>query len=552
MTWSLQGRLQDFNLPQVVALLEAMQSSGRLNVLTSSLEGALIFQQGQVIDAETGGRIGELAAHLILASEEGEFRFQKEQLGRPAVIGRSNQALCMETMRLVDESRDHSAHFSLATLARETRHTARVAEDGQILEAIGGRKATVREISEWCSLHRIEVLFRLEALIKAGVVSRTNGRSPRSASSGRKNPDAVRVLVVDDSRLMRRNLTRLFESAPGLEVVGAAASGREALDMIPDVRPDVISLDLHMPELDGVATLKRIMLSDPIPTVILSAANPEELDRTFDAILRFGAVDFVTKPSKMRGAIDVQGQSIVERVRTAAGVNLRGIRLFQPRLLKRSLQALPRPCSGLVTAIAGTGACLPLMQLLSHLPADLPFGLLCVTSMSDEFLNAFIAYMGRYSPFQLKVVKDGDRVMAGVGYLVTREAPVRIVDRPSGPTFVFETGAGPTDPNLLMYDTARHFGATGVGLLMSNQAEDLESGLGELTKSGGLTLAQLPETCIDATGPQMAVDQGLIQRTVVLNRLASELSQTLALRTHRSDGGSPRDGGKDPWQTISC
>ena len=544
---SLQGRLQDFNLPQLIALLETMQSSGRLEVTASGGNGVLFFAKGQLVDASLGEANGEVAAFQILTFDDGEFCFVKGHAEREANLDHSNQALCMEAMRLLDESRDPKTRFSLQSHGSPIEGEADAA---LVVEALKAGPATIGELSKRSGVSRIAVCFHLDHLVRSELVMRTC--EDVSLPVGPSEPDAIRVLIVDDSELMRRNLSRLFEAAPDIRVVGAASSGREALEMIPQVRPDVVSLDLHMPDMDGVATLKRIMLSDPIPTVILTAANPEQLDRTFDAILRFGAVDFITKPSRMRGKVQEQGEAIVRRVRTAARVNLRGVRLFQPRLSKVRQQAAPRQCQGLITGIAGTGACLSLMQLLSHLPADLPFGVFSVVSLTPEFLRAFAAYMSRYSAFQLKVVEQEEPLMAGVCYLATSESPVRLVDRGDGPRVVLEHGAGATDPNLLLYDTARLFAQDGVGLLMSNERDDLEPGIVELRRSGGLVMAQLPETCIDPTGPLSAIENGLVQRTVVLNRIASELSQTYVQRSQRWQDVSARKDEGDSWQTMSC
>jgi two-component system, chemotaxis family, protein-glutamate methylesterase/glutaminase len=538
MTSCLNGRLEDFLLPQVIALLEAVQANGHLETSCAKGEGQIDFRRGQIVGAQLGGLTGEVAAYSILSWSSGEFRFRRNGAEPPGNMSRSNQALCLEAMRLLDESRNPSVRF---TLVMEAVLPSLSEPLPRVLAAIQSGCGLIKDIAETCRMSTLEAYYHAERLEELRVVTRlTDGRFPSVAHDGAA--DSIRVLVVDDSELMRRTLTRLFESDPNIRVVGAAASGREALEMLPELRPDVITLDLHMPEMDGVTTLKRIMLTDPTPTVIMTASSPDALDQTFETILRFGAIDFVTKPSRSRGEMEEQGRYILRRLRNAARVNLRGIRLFQPRPNAVPLRARPGDSRAFVLAVGGTGACLSFMQLLSDLPADLPFGVLGLLPFPDEFLRAFVAYMQKYSAFEPRVVSDGAQLQSGVCYLTSWTQPWRIVSERGMPVVRGPGARGVCDPNLLLYDASQVFRERTVGLVLSCESRDLIGGLGAVRAGGGMTMAQLPETCVDPEGPAEALQAGLIDKVTVLNRISSDLSQFFMDRQHRT---RRRDDAKD-------
>lgn len=549
MTPCLTGRLEDFILPQVIALVEAVQSSGHLEVRGPGGSGNLDFRCGQIVAARHEHRTGELAAYLILSWSAGDFSFVRNGAEPQGDIGHSNQALCLEAMRLVDESKNPGLSFAPA---REAPRQDLAEPLRRVLANLQAGSTTVKEIALSCRMSPLEAYYHAEKLVRVGAAVRIEDGQPGQGVA-EPQTDTIRVLVVDDSELMRRALTRLFESDPAIRVVGTAASGQEALAKLSVLRPDVISLDLHMPEMDGVTTLKRIMLTDPTPTVIVTASSPESLDLTFETILRFGAIDFITKPSRTRGEMEEQGRYVLGRLHRAARVNLRGIRLFQPRPTAAPRRATPGECSSFVLAVAGTGACLSFMQLLSNLPADLPFGVLGLLPFPDDFLRAFVAYMNKYSAFELRLATDGARPASGVCYFTNGSSPLRLLSDEHGPVLRSRSEYGPCDPNLLLYDTSQTFQTRAVGLVLSSESQDLVGGLGAIRAGGGMTLAQLPETCVDSEGPAEAVGLGLIDRTVVLNRISSDLSQFFMdrLRPARGEGKATMEGGEQ-WPGRSA
>jgi two-component system chemotaxis response regulator CheB len=535
MTACLSGRLEAFLLPQVIALLEAVQLSGHLETRSEAGDGQLAFRRGRIVGAQLGSLSGELAAYSILSWSKGEFRFLDDGVEPPGDLSRSNQSLCLEAMRLLDECANPTLTFAATG---QGPVGALLGPLREVHAALRSGSKTIDEIATECRLPPLQTYHSLECLEQAGLVSRLSGGTPNPISL-RGGDAPLRVLVVDDSELMRRTLTRLFESDPTIKVVAAASGGLEALALLPVVKPDVVTLDLHMPEMDGVTTLKRIMLTEPTPTVIMTASSPDALDQTFEMILRFGAIDFITKPSRSRGPMDEQGRYIHSRLRNAARVNLRGVRLFQPRPSPAPRRARSGACRAFVTAVAGTGGCLSFMQLLSDLPADLPFGLLGLLPFPDAFLAAFVAYMNRFSAFEVRLATDGAPLLSGVCYLTSGSEPWRLVS--DGGRQVLRTSSthGPCDANLLLYDSGYAFREKAIGLVLSSERRDLSSGLSAVRAAGGMTMAQLPETCVDSEGPAEALALGLVDKVTVLNRISTDLSQFFMDRLHGARGSDP-------------
>jgi two-component system, chemotaxis family, protein-glutamate methylesterase/glutaminase len=541
MTLCLNGRLEDFLLPQVISLIEVVQSSGYLEITGSGGRGEISFRRGHIVDASLGERRGELAACLMLSWSTGEFAFRRAAAEPVGDMARGNQSLCLEAMRLLDESRNLEVALTVCGEGRAPDE-----EGARILGAIRGGARSIAQVAEACGVPTLAAYYHVEGLERSGLVSRTaQPTGTREEDSGTK--DAIRVLVVDDSEFMRRSLTRLFESDPFVEVVGVASGGAEALALLPSLRPDVISLDLHMPDMDGITTLKRIMLTHPTPTVIVTAASPDALDLTFDSILRFGAIDFITKPSRSRGDIQEQARYILRRLRGAARVNLRGLRLFQPRLSPVVRRAAPAPAEALLIAVGGTGGCLAFLQMLASLAPELPFGILGILPFPDEFLRAFVSYMGRYSAFHVRLAEDGVALTSGVCYLTNRTGPLRIVAAEGGAILRRSALHGPCDTNLLLYDGTQAFGSRTVGLLLSSESRDWTSGLAAVRAAGGLTMAQLPETCVDPEGPTGALRQGAVDRVAVLNRLSHDLSQFFIDRFAHAEGAGTATEGAETW-----
>ncbi len=525
----LSGRLKEFGLPQLMMLLDATASQGSLDVETPEGNGSLYLEGGQIVFAQTGSHCGEFAAYQILSWDEGEFRFVS---GGPATernVERSSQGLCLEATRLMDESTSDVIVFA-KTLQGDTEDL-----DSESLRVLSLLKDVnpIVDVSRTCGISRLLAYCYLENLEKAGVAKRRDAEQVDDDESRDQDDERIRVLLVDDSALMRRALTKIYEAEPDIVVAATAENGEEALRLIREVRPDVISLDLYMPVMDGVTTLKHIMLTHPTPTVVVSSSSPDELDITFDSILRFGAIDFLTKPSKTRGAMGEQRERIAERLRKAAAVDLRGLRMFHAGG-KPSHRPQPGPCRGVIVASGGTGGCLSFMQLLTNIPVDLPFAVIGLLPFPEEFLRAFVSYLKKQATFDSEVASHGAPIRSGVCYFARQGALPRI-KRENGEAVLQLDSEWEVEQNVVFMDVAETFPDAAIGLTISgDDGCDISAGLAAIRTAGGVTFAQLPSTCVAPEQSQRAIDRGLIDRVVVLPHIASELSEVWMTRMRKA------------------
>ncbi len=523
---SLAGKLADFDLPQIMAVLEAGRATGILEVRTPGRDGVLHLRRGDVVSATSGRLQGEAAAVEILSWPWGQFAFFKAEVNQPRSVDRSNQGLCLEAVRLLDESRAGDVTFARAA----GLEIASCSELERLLLVAMPEPTSLNEIAARCHLSPAAALFALEQLQGRGAVRRCNGGGATPVA-----PDRVRVLLVDDSLLMQKALRHLYESDPGIEVVGVAGNGERALELLAELKPDVVSLDLYMPVMDGITTLKRIMLSQPTPTVIVTSAAADELDLTFESILRFGAIDFITKPSRNRGVAGGQADGIVDRLRNAARVNLRGVRMVQPAPRHSLKRAERTECRGLIAAYGGTGGCLSYMQFLTSLPTDVPLGVVGVLRFPADFLRAFVDYLSKSSTFTVELARDGAPIEGGVCYLAAESDGVGVEHGPAGPVLTVRRSEARTGPVGLFRDAAAVFRERSAGILLSGSDGDAIAGLASIRAAAGVTMVQLPETCVDPGQLHRAIELRLVDRIVLLAQISSDLSQALLARLRTAD-----------------
>jgi two-component system chemotaxis response regulator CheB len=534
MNPSLAGQLADFELPQILMVLEASRVTGGLTVTSAGSHGSIFFADGQILDATAETASGELAVFDILSWYEGEFLFTRGGEAPERTIDRSSQGLCLEAMRLIDESHNEALAF---TPTPNTEAQGLDRDERRVLKALG-EAGTVGAVAKVAGESAVTVYYRLEELERRGLVVRGDALTMRAELSNAA-PRRVRVLVVDDSVLMQKVLKRTYESADDIEVVGMASNGQEALEMLPRLKPDVVSLDLYMPVMDGVTTLKHIMLSQPTPTVVVTSANADSLETTFESILRFGAIDFITKPSQSRGSIADQNDNIVDRIRKAARVDLRGLRLFQPPPRPREKRHARRgEARGAIVACGGTGGCLSYMQLLTSLPVDLPFAVIGLLSFPEDFLRGFVTYLNKCASFDVELAHDGAELSSGVCYLAPASHTPRIENGSSAPYLRLEESSEGSS-YALFTDAVQAFRHQSVGLVLSGEGNDAFAGLAAVRAAGGITLAQLPASCVDPEQSQQATEQGLVDRVVVLPHISNDLSQLIMSRLRRSVSGRP-------------
>jgi two-component system chemotaxis response regulator CheB len=339
-------------------------------------------------------------------------------------------------------------------------------------------------------------------------------------------PAPIRVLVVDDSALVRQVLTRALAADPAIEVVGAAPDPLAARDKIKACAPDVITLDVEMPRMDGLTFLERLMRTRPMPVLMVSSLTEAGCQTTLRA-LELGAVDFVTKPRVgLSEALDTLGAEVVEKVKAVA------------RARPRRLQAAPdpvRPAAGgglagageLVVAVgASTGGTEALRELLGALPPDAP-GLVVVQHMPEHFTRAFAERLDSLCALRVKEAEDGDRVLPGHGLVAPGNRHLRLV-RDGAICRVRLSQEEPVNrhrPSVdVLFESAAHvLGPNAAGVLLTGMGQDGARGLLAMRRAGARTIAQDEASCVVFGMPREAIALGAAERVVPLGEIAATL-----------------------------
>lgn len=309
-----------------------------------------------------------------------------------------------------------------------------------------------------------------------------------------------KLLVVDDSKIMRRLIVEVFDSDDKIEVVGEATDGIEALNSISRLAPDVITLDITMPGMDGLTTLKHLMIRSPRPTVMLSNLTREGERTTFDA-LRYGAVDFIAKPTRLEGGeLEAQAQDIIAKVNLAAAVALESVCYIRATPRDRAAApTAPRCCDRVVVLGAAEGGYGALLKIIPRLRPELPAAYLAVLYAAPSHVEAFARYLNDYSGVRVKRAVDGEPVEAGVCYLgagveyltvVTRNGRLVLQIHPAP----FASRRGSID--RLMFSVAEALKGQAVGVVLSGSGEDGSEGLEEIHRVGGIAIVQSPQSCL--------------------------------------------------------
>jgi two-component system chemotaxis response regulator CheB len=347
----------------------------------------------------------------------------------------------------------------------------------------------------------------------------------------------IRVLVCEDSLTVRKRLVEVLAEDPELEVAGEAANGREAIELCERLRPDVVTLDMMMPVLSGVAAAEYIMAYCPTPILVVSSStNRGELFRTYDA-LAAGAIDVLDKPSG-----DEPDETWEARLRATVKLVSRIKVITHPRAkLGLSQAAAARPAAArapaALVAIGGsTGAPAALLEILRALPGDLPAPVLLVVHINDPFGAAFAEWLDGLSRLRVRQARDGDR---------PRELPGHVLMAPAGRHLVLERGAlrlvhGPErhscipSVDVLFESVAREAGREAFGCLLTGMGRDGAVGLRAIRQAGGETVAQDEATSVVFGMPREAILLGAAGRVLPLPEIAPAI-----LAATRPGGGRP-------------
>ena len=339
-----------------------------------------------------------------------------------------------------------------------------------------------------------------------------------------------KVLIVDDSSLMRQLLTEILGSDPELEVIGTAGDPFIAREKIKALSPDVLTLDIEMPRMDGLTFLEKLMRGHPMPVVMISSLTERGAETTLRA-LSLGAVDFVSKPKLdvASGTIE-QTSEIIAKVKAAARVKVRGVTTPVTGPVELAAGCHFSATHKVVAVGSSTGGTEALKDLLSPLPADFP-GLVMVQHMPEAFTRPFSERLNSLCRIRVQEAKDGDRILPGHALLAPGGHQMEVVRH--GMAYAVRVYRGERvnrhlpSVDVLFSSCAKQLGKNAVGVLLTGMGADGAKGMLEMREAHAFTIAQDEATCVVFGMPREAILLGAVDQVLPLGRIPAALVQRL-------------------------
>lgn len=354
----------------------------------------------------------------------------------------------------------------------------------------------------------------------------------------------IRVLIVEDSALMRKMLTDLFAAETDFTVIDTARNGKDAVDKVRHLKPDVVTMDVEMPIMDGITALEVIMRESPTPVVMVSSLTRDGADATIKA-LELGAVDFVAKGAgPFTSTAGIQSE-ILTKCRMAVQANVKQLIKRQP--LPLSTQApvtnvLQMPKPNLRTVVStgeqivaigtSTGGPRALQEIITKLPGDLPCGVVIVQHMPPGFTKSLAERLNSLSSLTVKEAEHNDVIRPGLVLIapgdyhmtIEREAGKRVVklnqNQPIG-------GHRPA-VNPMFESVAREYGSRTVGVILTGMGQDGATGMQSIKKQQGYTIAEDQSTAVVFGMPKVAIEVGAIDKVAPLPAIAAEIVKAVS------------------------
>jgi two-component system, chemotaxis family, protein-glutamate methylesterase/glutaminase len=348
--------------------------------------------------------------------------------------------------------------------------------------------------------------------------------------------EKIKVLIVDDSAVVRQTLNEIISSDPRMEVIGTASDPFMAADRLNQRIPDVITLDVEMPRMDGITFLQKIMSQHPIPVVICSSLTEKNSETTLKA-LEYGAVEIITKPRMgTKQFLEESKIRICDAVKAASLARVRPIaqRPFKPVpklsadavIAKPTSKAMVQTTEKVVVIGASTGGTEALRIFLEDLPHDAP-GMVIVQHMPENFTKAFAQRLDGLCRVSVKEAEDGDSVVRGRALIAPGNRHTLL--KRSGARYYVEVKDGPLvsrhrpSVDVLFRSAARYAGKNTVGVIMTGMGDDGAKGMLEMKQGGATTFAQDEKTSVVFGMPQEAIKLGGVDKVIALEAIAGNV-----------------------------
>lgn len=363
------------------------------------------------------------------------------------------------------------------------------------------------------------------------------------------NKRRIRVLIVDDSALVRKLLGELLARDPALEVVGTAPDAYVAREKIKELNPDVLTLDVEMPKMDGIQFLRNLMRLRPMPVVMVSTLTEKGADVTL-AALELGAIDFVTKPKiDLAHTIDQYTDEITSKVKMAAGARVKALRAenanpndaaaSERAALKASAANIYKTTEQIVAIGSSTGGTEAVREILQQLPPDFP-GIVISQHIPAAFSGPFANRLNQNSALTVHEAQDGQQILRGHAYVAPGDRHLLVVR--DGARYVCRLSqAEPVNRHrpsvdVMFRSVAQHVGANAIGAILTGMGSDGALCLKEMRDTGARTLAQDEASSVVWGMPGSAVQMGAAEKVLPLGRIAHQLQDWATAMRRAADG----------------
>ncbi len=355
--------------------------------------------------------------------------------------------------------------------------------------------------------------------------------SPISSNLTPVGQRKIKVLITDDSMFMRAAIKKTLDAAGAFDVVGQARDGKDALDKVVQLHPDVVTMDFNMPGWTGAEAVREIMAKRPTPIVMFSAHTKQGAKETFEA-LSAGAIDFVTKPSgEVSTDIGKIADELIRKLIAAASARVRALAATPPRrastpspVASVGTTTLPGGLPRLCVIGVSTGGPSALSRVVPGLPSDIRFGVVIVQHMPAHFTAALAERLDAESDLTVREAKTGDRPMPGLVLVAPGDRHVEFDD-----AGMIVLGDGPLvngcrpAADVTMLSAAKVYGRRTIGVVMTGMGKDGAAGIKAIKASEGRTFAQDQESSVIFGMPKAAIDTGAVDEIVALDDLAARL-----------------------------
>lgn len=335
----------------------------------------------------------------------------------------------------------------------------------------------------------------------------------------------IKVLIVDDSAVVRKIFSEELSKYSDIQVIGVAPDPFVARDKIVTLKPDVITLDIEMPRMDGLTFLRKLMKYYPLPTIIVSSLTQQGGKLTLEA-MDIGAVDVIAKPGSSYSVGDMSAQ-LADKIRAASRAKLIKKEISpEESVAAEPIRALAQTSNKVIAIGSSTGGTEALKKILTKMPPNSP-GIVIVQHMPANFTTAFAARLNDLSQITVKEAEDNDSVTPGTALLAPGN--FHMILRRSGARYYVEVKTGPMvhhqrpAVDVLFKSTAKYAGANAIGVILTGMGSDGAEGLLEMKNAGATTIAQDEKTCVVFGMPKEAIKLGAADKVASIEQIASEI-----------------------------